>query len=70
MAKIELYSMGPSKGGLGRGSGEAQSVSDLKFQMSCHGQKAKKNSFFEKRAARDIDDKLLEPIGDTSYNVL
>ncbi len=30
----------------------------------------KKNSFFNERAALDRDDKLLEPIVDTSYNVL
>jgi len=44
---IRVLFDGSFQGGVGRGSGEAQYVSDIKFQMSCHGHWAKKNSFLE-----------------------
>lgn len=52
---------GSFRGRLGRGSGEAHFVSDLKFQMSCHGHWAKKNSFFENRSSGFETTKDLNP---------
>lgn len=52
---------GSLQAGLGRGSGEAHFVSDLEFQMSCHGHLAKKNSFFENRSSGFETTKDLNP---------
>jgi hypothetical protein len=60
---LHVLGFGSFPAGFGLGSAEAQSVSDLKFQMSCHGHWAKKNSFFR-------DDKGLESKCGASYNVL
>jgi len=58
------------EGGVGRGSGEALSVSDLKFLNVMSWSLGKKEFFFMKRSAPYVDDKLLEPKWNTSYNVL
>ena len=61
---------GPWKGVSAAGRARRSLSVIQNFKMSCRGQFNEKEFFFMKRSAPDIGDKLLEPIGDTSYNVL